>query len=180
MPEEIDEALFRALLRTSLPIDEIQGVIGLGAKKSGPLDKVVLIWIDDQDRPDFKQTVAAHNKEPQQPGSFQFSWLNREMSRNSRLLLRIEMELPTHSIFHLSFSLQQDLGVLLTIAQYRVFWLVPGPARPLPAPRVLVDAETFFEEYKGLFEWLLALELSASQANELLEFLAAWPYPPGH
>lgn len=179
MPEEIDEAVFRALLRTSLPIDEIQGVTGLGASRGGPLEQVVLIWIDDQDRPDFKQTVAAHTME-RQPGSFHLSWLYREMSSKTRLLLRIEMERPTHSIFHLSFSLQRDFGVLMTIAQHRVCWLVPGPARPLPAPRVLVDAETFFEEYKGLFGWTLALELSESQARDLLEFLAAWPYPPDH
>lgn len=178
MPEEVDETLFRALLHASLPIDEIQGLIGLGAKEAGPLDTVVLIWIDDQDRPDFRNTVAAHNKEQPQSGSFQFSWLYRGISRNTRLLLRIEMEKPTRATFHLCFSLKQDFGVLWTMAQSRTFWLVPGPVRPLSAPRVAMEAATFFEEYKSSFEWMLAFELSKSQANDLREFLAVWPYRP--
>src|SRR5262249_10344435 len=121
----------------------------------------------------FRETVTAHQDHP---GSFRFAWLYREMSRNTRLLLRIEMEKPTRSVFHLNFSLAKDFGILLAMAQSRLFWLLPGPAIPLPAPKMAIDAKAFFETYKLKLEWLLAVELSEVQANELLEFLANWPY----
>ena len=174
MPEEIDRAMFRALLQASLPIDDIQSVSGLGK----PLNRAILIWIDDQDRPDFRTTIMAH-QDPHHPGSFRFAWLYKEMSRKTRLLLRIEMEKPTRSVFHLNFSLAKDFGILLAIAQSRLFWLVPGPAIPLPASKMVIDANAFYETYKQQLSWLLVIELSEVQANELLEFLANWPYQPG-
>jgi hypothetical protein len=152
----------KLMLQSALPIDDIDQITML------PGRKVILVWVDMQDRPDLADLATRHGKGK---GTFLMTWFAASPgARNMVIGLRIELEAASNVVFHLAFKVERYLPELEILAQSGQFWVVPGPPNEtLTGTRVMSSREIMAIGEKGV-----QFELGADMRAVLRDQLLVW------
>ncbi len=105
-----DRAAVELMLRSALPIDDIDQLMMIPRNSKGPGEVVTLVWVDIQDRPDLASLAHRHGDES---GYFLATWFYVDPPRRNMIVgLRVDMRAPTTGVFHLAFKVERYLKEL--------------------------------------------------------------------
>ena len=161
---DIDEETARLLVRTALPIDDIDQITGIIPGRT-----VILVWVNIQDRSDLLHMSQRHEGKS---GDFVATWFFVEPGERHMLVgLRVEVRAPFATTFSLVFPMKLAFRHLERIAKSGLIWVEPGPP---PSARVRKRALRSASELLTIVGDGISLDLEEPQRQQLREQLATW------
>jgi hypothetical protein len=150
------------MLRSALPIDDVDQVEML------PGQKIIVVWVDVQDRPDLTDLAARHGEGE---GSYLMTWFAASPGERRMVIgVRVEMQAATKVVFHLAFKVERYVTELEALAQSGQLWVVPGPPPAyLTGTRVMNMQQMIAVCGKGV-----QLEIEESIRTMLRDQLVVW------
>lgn len=153
-------------LRSALPIDNIDRVL------FDINDGMMLVWVDIQERPDLATLAERHGD--QEGHCICSLFAQNHNKRNMKIALRVEMQRPTKSVFHLVFKVERYIEQLSLFAKYGKIWITPGPPPAHLRNTQEMGIQEFIEKVIKYAGQGITIELEPKLVEDLRSLLDDW------